>query len=60
MHRFERNDGKVKWELYNLAKDPMEASPIDDAIRIATMKAELEDWLTSVVNSLNGEDYPAQ
>ena len=60
LHRFERNDGKVKWELYNLAKDPMEASPIDDAIRIATMKAELEDWLTSVVNSLNGEDYPAE
>lgn len=59
LHRIEKG-GNIKWELYNLADDPMEAKPIDDALRIATMKAELEDWLTSVVFSLNGGDYASE
>lgn len=57
LHRIEKKNGQLNWELYNLADDPEETTPIDDAQRIKTMRAELEQWLNSVVNSLNGGDY---
>lgn len=59
LHRIEK-DNKVKYELYNLAADPQEGRDLtaQDATRSESMKAHLEQWLTSVVRSLNGADYP--
>ena len=50
-----------RFELYNLADDPMETidcstSP-EHQQRFARMKKELETWMRSVVRSLNGADY---
>ncbi|MBN2269361.1 MAG: sulfatase-like hydrolase/transferase [Sedimentisphaerales bacterium] len=58
LHRIERNKN-VKLELYNLAEDPQEK---DDLIaqnqqNAGSMRQQLEEWLKSVVRSLNGEDY---
>lgn len=59
LHRIEGNNGKLKWELYNLAADPKEADDLSEAEadRVASMRGELGKWLVSVVNSLNGKDY---
>jgi len=45
--------------LYNLARDPYEKNDrtARQADRVKAMRADLEVWLTSVVRSLNGEDY---
>ena len=49
----------MKWELYDLAKDREEANDLADTEpdRVRKMRAGMETWLRSVVNSLNGEDY---
>ena len=61
LHRIEKKGGKgnVRLELYNLAEDPMEKTTVADAHadRAAAMRKALEAWQTSVVRSLNGEDY---
>lgn len=59
LHRIENKAGKVRIELYNLDKDPQESNDVSAAEpeRIARMRAELEQWLKSVVASLNGKDY---
>ena len=59
LHRIQGKDGKVKWELYNLESDPKEEQDVRDAQpeRVAQIKTKLKAWLTSVTNSLNGEDY---
>ena len=58
LHRIEK-DHTVKLELYNLADDPQEENNLttQDHKRTKSMHAELQAWLRSVVNSLNGEDY---
>jgi arylsulfatase A-like enzyme len=58
LHRIEKSD-KVTFELYNLADDPREQIDLatKNAERLASMKSQLEQWLTSVVRSLNGKDY---
>jgi arylsulfatase A-like enzyme len=58
LHRIEKNN-KVIFELYLLDRDPMETNDlIDNHIeQVTKMKSELQDWLVSVVHSLNGEDY---
>lgn len=53
-----------RFELYNLAEDPMEtrdrsADPQLQA-RLERMKQELDEWMRSVVRSLNGADYSAR
>ena len=61
LHRIEnQTTGVVKWELYDLAVDPAEARalPTGTAPRFSAMRGELEAWLKSVTQSLNGEDYP--
>ncbi len=58
LHRIEKA-GRVEWSLYNLRQDPMEARDIaaEQDPRVRTMKTQLQTWLKSVVNSLNGADY---
>ncbi|MFG0264142.1 MAG: sulfatase-like hydrolase/transferase [Rhodopirellula sp. JB055] len=50
-----------KFELYNLADDPMEEHDLsgDPKLRdrLVRMQKELDQWMRSVVRSINGEDY---
>ena len=59
LHRIEDKQGKVKYELYHLKEDSKEST---DRIKTETkqaelMKAALQKWLASVVDSYNGDDY---
>ncbi len=63
LHRIENpKKGAVRWELYDLAKDPKETTNRYDAApdRAAEMEKELTAWLESVARSLNGEDYSSK
>lgn len=59
LHRIEKDGSEVRFELYDLAGDPMEQHDRagDQPRRVASMKSALEDWQRRVVRSLNGEDY---
>lgn len=59
LHRIEDKQGKVTWQLYDLAADAQEMTDLlaVEPKRSATMQRELNAWLKSVVSSLNGEDY---
>lgn len=59
LHRIANKQGKVTWELYNLADDPKEKNNVIESQgdRVKSMQPELEAWLKSVVESLNGDDY---
>jgi arylsulfatase A-like enzyme len=59
LHRIEAKDGRIRWELYNLAADPAETQDLvdDQPRRTAAMQSALDHWLQSVVRSFNGEDY---
>jgi hypothetical protein len=60
LHRIPDKTGdKVRFELYNLAKDRAETTDVAaaDPERVKTMKAALDAWQRSVIRSLNGEDY---
>ena len=50
-----------KYELYNLASDPMETTDLaaepQQQMRVERMKKELDGWMRSVIRSLNGQDY---
>ena len=61
LHRIEDKKSTVKWELYNLAEDRTEATDraASEPERVKRMQAQLDAWLRSVVNSLNGRDYAA-
>lgn len=52
------------FELYNLADDPMESRDLSGdaqhALRLERMKAELDTWMRSVIQSLNGDDYESE
>lgn len=58
--KLHRINGK-KFELYNLERDPMEAQNLVElpahTKRIEGMKRELDQWMRSVVRSINGKDY---
>lgn len=60
LHRIaNRQGGNVRWELYNLAADPAEETnlySLRDELA-ARMAGALEAWQSSVIHSLNGEDY---
>jgi arylsulfatase A-like enzyme len=60
LHRIQGKNGSAKYELYNLAKDPYEKNNLasKEADRVDTMKKAQHQWLVSVVNSLNGKDFP--
>jgi hypothetical protein len=59
LHRIEGKDGKLMWELYDLATDPAEANDVAQsrADVVSDLKPKLISWLSSVVQSLNGQDY---
>lgn len=59
LHRIQGNQGRVRWELYDLARDPKETTNLfeSEAARAKHMQGPMEQWLKSVVQSLNGEDY---
>lgn len=59
LHRIEDKDGEVVFELYDLNQDPAESNNVlaDKPGRAEEMHRQLETWLSSVVNSLNGKDY---
>lgn len=59
LHRIARKNGKARFELYDLAKDPAEANDLaaSKTERAHAMAKDLETWLRSVTRSLNGEDY---
>ncbi|MEL6107104.1 MAG: sulfatase-like hydrolase/transferase [Planctomycetota bacterium] len=59
LHQIVDKRGQTKWELYDLANDKLETTDrIDEHPRLAgELKIELRSWLTSVVGSLNGDDY---
>jgi hypothetical protein len=59
LHRIQDKKGAVKWEFYNLAVDPGETTDLlgTEGQRVHHYRGKLEDWLKSVVNSLNGDDY---
>ncbi|HET6454762.1 MAG TPA: sulfatase-like hydrolase/transferase [Armatimonadota bacterium] len=59
LHRIQK-EASVKLELYNLADDPQEQKDLATAktSRVNAMRPQLEEWLASVVRSLNGKDYP--
>jgi len=59
LHRIASDEGRVTIELYNLADDPYEKADLSAGHpdRVAAMRAELEEWMKSVVASLNGRDY---
>jgi arylsulfatase A-like enzyme len=58
LHRIEKR-GDARFELYDLADDPDEGNNLaaQSPERVKSMKARLEAWLLSVVQSLNGKDY---
>ncbi|HAW26981.1 MAG TPA: N-acetylgalactosamine 6-sulfate sulfatase, partial [Planctomycetaceae bacterium] len=53
----------TRYELYNLNDDPMEKIDLsknpEQAQRVKQMKQELDDWMRSVIRSINGKDYQA-
>lgn len=58
LNRIEADD-HVRCELYNLSDDPGEDHDLafHQTDRVRSMRAELEKWQKSVVQSLNGKDY---
>ena len=58
--KLHRIDGK-KFELYNLESDPMEEKNLSSdpahQDRLTKMKQELDQWMRSVIRSVNGDDY---
>lgn len=59
LHRRMQKDGKAKYELYNLAKDPAEEQDLaaQEPQRVEKLKGGLAAWQLSVIKSLRGEDY---
>jgi arylsulfatase A-like enzyme len=59
LHRIEKPNGKVQWELFDLKNDQQEAmdSAAEESAVMNRIKPKLQSWLKSVSNSVNGEDY---
>jgi len=60
LHRIENKKRKVRLELYHLQNDPMEKVNLAEKKpeRVMKMRASLERWQHSVLNSWEGKDYP--
>ena len=59
LHRIENKQSEITWELYNLQADPKETNDVlaEHSETVTRLQAELNHWLSSVVNSINGKDY---
>ncbi len=59
LHRIEGDGERVRWELYDLEKDPGERRDLVEENReiAARLRRDLEAWLGSVAASHNGADY---
>ena len=59
MHRIADEGGEVRWELYDLLRDPREEQDrtSSEKGRFERMRKNLKAWLVSVIESLNGGDY---
>ncbi|SHI48128.1 Arylsulfatase A [Rubritalea squalenifaciens DSM 18772] len=59
LHRIESKKGKVSWELYNLALDPMESKNLtsEKKAEFEALKQAHLNWLQSVQTSMKGADY---
>ncbi len=59
LHRIQASSGAPRFELYDLSADPNEERDrgAEERDRLKSMNAQLEEWLVSVVRSLNGSDY---
>jgi len=61
LHRIQvkKPGSEVKWELYNLQSDSMEAENVlsEHPDRVTKMRNQLEEWQLSVLDSLSGKDY---
>ena len=60
LHRIQKKQDKVVIELYNLDNDPMEKVNLaeKEPERVMKMRAKLERWQNSVLDSWEGKDYP--
>lgn len=56
--------GGDRFELYHLIDDPMETTDLsndpESSDRLEQMKQELDEWMRSVVRSINGKDYKTE
>jgi len=59
LHRIEIDKRPVYVTLYNFKDDPGEKRNIRSkhADKVDPMKSQLERWMASVIDSLNGKDY---
>ena len=59
LHRIEDASGKVKWKLYDLKLDRVEAKDVavEQEKIVNQLRPQLNEWLSSVAGSLNGDDY---
>ncbi len=58
LHRIQDKKESVRWDLYDLAKDPHETHNLAESSQsLPTMQQALEAWLSTVAGSLRGEDY---
>jgi arylsulfatase A-like enzyme len=59
LHRIQDQEGDIRWELYQLEKDPMETEDVaaGEPAKAGEMRSGLEAWQRSVVRSLYGLDY---
>lgn len=59
LHRIQEAAEEPSFELYHLINDPMEANNLIDQEpeRFASMRANLESWQQSVLDSWSGKDY---
>ncbi len=59
LHRIQKGAAEPSFELYNLTDDPMEQNDLagKHPERVAAMRAALERWQQSVLDSWSGKDY---
>ncbi len=59
LHRIQDQEGDIRWELYQLEKDPLETNDLasGEPAKAGEMRSGLEAWQKSVIRSLYGLDY---
>ena len=62
LHHIKRRGGDTVYELYNLLSDSLETTNLmlEENQRAEKMKLQLSTWQSSVIGSLNGDDYSSE